>query len=668
MSSESSRSPLSPAADALDPAARLSEFRTDARFRLLVEQIQDFAILLIAPDGRYASWNSGVHRVLGYEEAEFIGEPAHLIFTPEDVSRGVPAAELEQAQRHGKADDDRWMVKKGGTRFWASGVTTRLSDDAGRLLGFGKVLRDLTEQKALQDRLLASEMALRESEERLRLALSAARVGTWRWDLRTGADTLDASLVRMLELGDRDMTVSLDQFFARLHPDDLVRTRAAFYDAVRRREPLRVEFRIVRADGGIRWMRGHGEIILGPDDTPQYLTGAVVDITEQRESDERLRQSQRIDAVGKLAGGVAHEVNNMMSVVIGFTDFLLDEFRPGDQRRKDLEQVRAAASRAARVTAQLLAFSRRQILQPRVLRVGEIVETLRPVLSRLLGEDKELVVRPAVDEAYVRADRGQLEQVIINLAINARDAMRQGGRLTIDTANVTLDDALQARHPEIAAAAGVYVMLAMSDTGHGMDQATLDRIFEPFFTTKPTGQGTGLGLAVVHGIVHQSEGYILAESAPGGGTTFRVYLPAVSPTGERGSRRSSPVVARGSGETILVVEDETLVRDLVVRLLERLGYICLEARDGKEALDLLASRLDRVDLVLTDIVMPRMNGRELADELARRWPALPILFMSGYTDGEMIQRDLLAPGAPFIQKPFDAKAAAAKLLPLLTER
>jgi PAS domain S-box-containing protein len=668
MSSESSRGPLSAAGHPLDPAAGLAEFRTDARFRLLVEQIQDFAILLITPDGRHASWNAGVHRVLGYEEAEFIGEPIHLIFTPEDVARGVPAAELEQAKRYGKADDDRWMLKKGGIRFWASGVTTRLSDDAGRLLGFGKVLRDLTAQKALQDRVEASELALRESEERLRLALSAGQVGTWRWDLRTQVDTLDASLVRMLELGDRDMHVTLDEFLARLQPDDRVKTRTALHEAVRRREPLRVEFRVVRADGGIRWMRDHGEVIVGPDGNAQYLTGAIVDITEQRESDERLRQSQRMETVGKLAGGVAHEVNNMMSVVLGFTDFLLDEFRPGDQRRKDLEQVRAAAGRAASVTAQLLAFSRRQILQPNVLRVGEIVDSLRPVLSRLLGEDKELVVRQAPDVGHVRADRGQLEQVIINLAINARDAMRQGGRLTIDTANATIDPTPAGQPRAQESPAGPYVMLTVSDTGHGMEQGTLERIFEPFFTTKPIGQGTGLGLAVVHGIIHQSDGYIVAESAPGEGTTFRIYLPAVSETGAPGNRPSAPVVVRGAGETILVVEDEALVRDFVVRLLERLGYTCLDAADGQEALEALAARREPVDLVITDIVMPRMNGRQLAEELGRRWPRLPILFMSGYTDDEMIRRDLLAPGAPFIQKPFDAKAVAARLLPLLGAR
>jgi two-component system cell cycle sensor histidine kinase/response regulator CckA len=633
---------------------------SDVRYRRLVEQIQDFAIFFITPDGRHGSWNAGVRRVLGYERDEFVGQPVGQIFVPEHVERGVPLNELEHARVHGSANDDRWMLKKGGIRFWASGVTTSLRDERGELLGFSKVLRDLTEQKALQDRAEASEAALRESEERLRLALTAARVGTWRLDLVSGRDTVDANLARMMELGEEDTVLTLDDFLARLHPEDRSRTRAAFDAAIRQRESLRVEFRVVCADGSIRWMRDHGEVIVDAAGEPRFLTGAAVDITEQREADERLAQSQRMEAVGKLAGGVAHEVNNMMSVVLGFTDFLLEEYRPGDRRRQDLEQVRTAAGRAASVTAQLLAFSRRQILQPTILRVGDTVEALRPVLARMLGEDKELVVRQA-DAGHVKADRGQLEQVVINLALNARDAMQHGGQLTIETADVTVDPTSHAQHPEATLPPGAYVMLALSDTGHGMDQTTLERIFEPFFTTKPTGQGTGLGLSVVHGIVHQSDGYIRPETAPGQGTTFRVYLPVASSPAERPARTTGPVVMPGHGETVLVAEDEPMVRSHVVRMLDRMGYTTVEAADGREALELLSARAAPVDLVLTDIVMPRLNGRDLATEISARWPDLPVLFMSGYADDEMSRRDLLTPEAPFIQKPFDSRGLAAKL-------
>ena len=662
MSPEPQENPLAAGPDAPAGPSSLADAGGEARFRVLVEQIRDFAIFLVTPDGRPASWNSGVRKVLGYDAAEFLEQPLERLFTPEDIAAGVPRGELETARTRGRASDDRWMVRKGGVRFWASGVTTSLWD-GGRLLGFGKVLRDLSEQKALQQRVEAGEIAMRQNDERLRLALSAARVGTWRVDLRDRTNTVDVNLARLLELGERDMTVPLEQFFDRVHPDDRERVRAAFDRAARAAEPIRTEFRIVWRDGSIRWLRDHGEVIVGGAGDPAYLTGAVADITEQRETDERLRQVQRMEAVGKLAGGVAHEVNNMMGVVLGFTEFLLDDFVPGDRRRRDLEQVREAAARAATVTAQLLAFSRRQILQPTLVKVSGVVEALRPVLARMLGEDKSLVIRAEPDVAYVKADRGQLEQVVINLSLNARDAMGPGGRLVIETQNVTVD--ATGNGPDGGVPAGCYVMLSLSDDGHGMDPATLERIFEPFFTTKPTGQGTGLGLSVVHGIVHQSDGFIRTDTAPGQGTTFRVYLPVANPATERQPRTTGPVLLPGRGETVLVVEDEPMVRSHVVRMLDRLGYTSLEAADGREALEVLSAKAGRVDLVLTDIVMPRMSGRDLATEVAERWPRLPVLFTSGYADDEMARRDLLTPEAPFIQKPFDARGLAAKLRTLL---
>jgi two-component system, cell cycle sensor histidine kinase and response regulator CckA len=641
------------------PSASLTDLASAARLQLLVEQIQDFAIFMITPDGRHATWNAGVERVLGYDEAAFLGQPVELIFTPEDVDRGVPAAELVTAREHGAANDDRWMQRRDGTRFWASGITVAVRDDGGRLLGFGKVLRDLTDQRLLLERLT-------ESDDRLRLAISAAGVGTWRWDLRTGTDTLDANLARLLELGESDTVVTLEQFFNRVHPEDRERTRAAFMDAVQRRDELQVEFRTVCHDGSVRWLRDHGEVVLDETGKPRYLTGAVLDITSQRLMDERLRASQRMDAVGKLAGGVAHEVNNMMSVVLGFTDFVLADLPPDDRRRRDLERVRTAAGRAATVTAQLLAFSRQQMLQPTVLRPADLLVTLEPVLHRLLGADRTLVLDVAPDTGHIVADRGQLEQVLINLALNARDAMGPGGQLTVAVRPILLDSRFTARHPEAASLLGPSVMLEVSDTGHGIDEMTRQRIFEPFFTTKPTGQGTGLGLAVVHGIVHQSGGHIEVESTPGAGTTFRILLPAVSETGQRSAAPAAPQASRGAGETILVVEDEPMVRQLVVRTLERLGYRCLEAGDGVEALRMLQAHGVPVDGVVTDLVMPHMNGRELAEHLAASRPGLPVLFMSGYTNDEMIRRNLLAPEAPFIQKPFEVEAFAAKLRSLLS--
>ena len=628
-----------------------------ARALLMVSQIEEYAVFMIAAEGYNLSWNPGVERVLGYTEDEFVGQPIQRIFTPEDVREGIPRGELEYARTHGRASDDRWMLRKNGTRFWASGITSALRDRNGQLLGYGKILRDLTAERELQDRLA-------ESEERLRSALAAARVATWRWDLRTEKDTIDAGLARLLELGNEDVTVTLEQFFARVHPEDRDRTRAAFERAVATAGGLDVEFRVVRADGSVRWLRDYGETVLDHAGQPQYLTGAVLDVTEQRESEEQLRQAQRMDAVGKLAGGMAHEVNNMMSVVLGFTDLVLGDLGPNDRRRHDLEQVRAAASRAAAVTGQLLAFSRRQLLKPTVVHPAEVVESLRPVLRRLLGEDRQLTVRAAPETPAVRADRGQLEQVLINLALNARDAMEQGGRLTMET-----DDAASAgselRQGDWDVPAGSYAMLTVHDTGHGMDPETLDRIFEPFFTTKPAGQGTGLGLAVVHGIIHQSGGFVRARSRPDAGTTFTIYLPAVPASIDAApSEDAAAEIPHGRG-TILIVEDEPMVRRLVVRTLEQLGYHCLEAGDGAEALELLQSRRQPIEAVVSDIVMPRMSGRELAEQIAAVRPGTRVLFMSGYTDDEMVRRHLLVPGAPFIQKPFETDDLARRLQELL---
>jgi two-component system cell cycle sensor histidine kinase/response regulator CckA len=640
------------------PAKPSPDLTTAERLYTLVEQIKDVAIFTLTPDGRVASWNPAVARVLGYDEGDFVGQSGSRLFTPEDRARGVPQQELAEAQ--GTASDDRWLVRKDGSRFWASGVTTSLWDEAGQLIGFGKVLRDLTEQKATQDR-------LEESEERLRLAIKAARVGTWRWDLRTNTDTLDENLARLLGLGANDVVTTIEDFFTRVHPDDRDRTREAFQDAVRRCTGLQVEFRVVGSDGVVRWLRDHGEVVVDEQDQPRFLTGTVVDITEQRTADERMRQVQRMDAVGKLAGGVAHEVNNMMTVALGFTDFLLKDLDQGDARRRDLEQVRAAG-RAATVTAQLLAFSRLQVLQPRVLSLIEIVDELQPVLQRLLGENKELHIHRPLSVYHVKADRSQFEQVLINLLLNARDAMPQGGRVTIETTNVILDATYMVRHPHPQTApvpSGPYVLLTVTDTGSGMDGATLQRIFEPFYTTKPMGQGTGLGLSVVYGIIKQSDGYIWAYSEPGQGTAFKVYLPAVTDTGERPPSPSSPATTPRGNETILVVEDEEMVRDWIVRFLEQQGYRCLAAVDGVEALQVMQAHTESIDLVVSDLLMPRMNGRELAEHLAGVQPDIPMLFLSGFTDDEMVRRNLLQSGAAFLQKPFDPQAFATMLRELL---
>jgi two-component system, cell cycle sensor histidine kinase and response regulator CckA len=628
----------------------------DRRFRVLVEQVRDYAIFMLDPEGRHTTWNEGVRRLLGYDEAEFVGRPGEILFTPEDRKRGEYERELRTAATEGRASDDRWLVRRDGSRFWASGITARMNDGDGRLVGFSKVFRDLTGQKEAEDR-------LRDSEERLRVALRAARMGIWRWHLPSNTQRVDGSMARLLGLGDDEVVESYEQFREHVLADDRDAVDAAFGHTVRTGEEMHVEFRVLWPDGSIRWLADHGQVVRDAEGRPEYLTGAAIDVTERKTAEERLLQAQRMDAVGHLAGGVAHEINNMMTAVLGFSALLLDRL-DGDERAADVRQIHRAAERAAGITRQLLAFGRRQLLRPRVLDLNRLVGGMEPMVRRVLGEDKVFAAELAPDLGPVRADPGQLEQVLLNLTLNARDAMPTGGTFTIRTRNVTIDgaDGLHSTGEELAS--GRYVVVEVSDTGHGMDGATRARAFEPFFTTKPFGQGTGLGLATVFGIVRQSGGTVRVHSAPGEGTTFEVFLPAVAGFAPAPDDAGEPQAERGSG-TVLVVEDEELVREFTCRSLAARGYRCLGVASGAEALDLVGGGTETIDAVVSDVVMPGMGGGAMADRLAELRPEVPVLFISAYTGEEVIRRGLLAPGVPFLQKPFTPDVLAERLRELL---
>jgi two-component system cell cycle sensor histidine kinase/response regulator CckA len=629
-----------------------SEDQSNRRFRVLVEQMQDYAIFMLDPDGRHATWNEGVLRLLGYEEREFLGQPGTILFTPEDRERGEPERELRTAAGEGRASDDRWLVRKNGSRFWAAGITARVSDQTGRLIGFSKVFRDLTQEKEAQDR-------LRDSEARLRVALRAARMGIWRWHLPTNTQRVDGSMARLLGLGEGEVVESYEQFREHIHPDDRARVDGAFLHAAQNSGDMHVEFRVVWPDGTLRWLSDHGEVVRDASGAPEYLTGAAVDVTERKLAEERLIQAQRMDAVGHLAGGVAHEINNMMTVVLGFSAMLLDSLSD-DSRASELRQIHRAASRAATITSQLLAFSRRQQLRPEVLNLNDWIRGIEHMLRRVLGEDKVFELDLAEDLGQVRADRGQLDQVALNLTLNARDAMPLGGSFTISTRNVSLPTRNAVAPPEDELPSGDYVTISLKDTGHGMDAATRSRIFEPFFTTKPVGQGSGLGLATVFGIVRQSGGTVRLVSNPGEGTTFSIYLPRIPTQPLPTTARQMPRGERGSG-TILVVEDEPQVRDFACRVLTAHGYQCVEATNGEEALEVMQQRGDTIAALVTDVVMPKLGGGALAEQVAKLRPTLPVLFTSAYSPDEVVRRGLIPADAPFLQKPFTPEALVAKL-------
>jgi signal transduction histidine kinase len=427
------------------------------------------------------------------------------------------------------------------------------------------------------------------------------------------------------------------------------------------------EIEIVRLDGSRAIFSMNAAPIRDASGTVTAAVTAFYDVTHRRRVEEHLRQVQQMDAVGRLAGGMAHEANNQMSVVLSASSFILKRGDVAEPVRRDVEAIRRAAERTATVTAQLLAFGRRQILRPQVIDLNEVIRDFSPVLRRTLGVETQLELRPDQAAHHVRADRGQIEQVLLNLALNARDAMPRGGRLAIVTQPVELNQEYSSFKTDVAVRPGQYVLLTVSDTGQGMDRATLKRIFEPFFTTKTVGQGTGLGLSTVYGIVKQSDGYVWAYSEPGQGSVFKIYLPSVQDrVSEPVSEQPVPLGAV-AGEAVLVVEDEEAVRSVVSRLLESEGYKVLQAEDGNEALGLIERSDGSIDLVITDVAMPTMNGRELAARIRTLRPKLPVLFISGYTDDEMVRRGLIEPDSPFLSKPFSPEALTAKVR-LLLER
>jgi two-component system, cell cycle sensor histidine kinase and response regulator CckA len=396
-----------------------------------------------------------------------------------------------------------------------------------------------------------------------------------------------------------------------------------------------------------------------------YYAVNVQDLTERRRAEEQIRQAQKMEAVGRLAGGVAHDFNNMMMIIMGFSDFLLTNLERSDPRWSDADEIRKAAERAMHLTRQLLGFGRQQLVARHVLSLNEVVSGMERMLRPLLGEDIKLTTRLSVGLGGVEADYGQLEQIVMNLALNARDAMRGGGRLIIETLDVELPEGYAYHNIGIDIPPGPYVMLIVNDTGHGMTPEIKARLFEPFFTTKPTTQNTGLGLATVYGIVVQSGGYIWVDSEPGKGTSFKICLPRVEPEGVSPEAPAEPAESARGCEKILLVEDEDAVRSVATRVLLNQGYTVIPARNGQEALRLLDDLGETIDLILTDVVMPDMGGRALAEHLQSRWPELKLIYMSGYAEGDKLQLDTDDAEGAFLQKPFCAEDLLLKVREVL---
>jgi two-component system cell cycle sensor histidine kinase/response regulator CckA len=401
----------------------------------------------------------------------------------------------------------------------------------------------------------------------------------------------------------------------------------------------------------------------GPDARPEYFIAIIEDITARKAIEQQLRQTQKMEAIGRLAGGIAHDFNNLLTAIVGYADLALNQVRRDDPLHQDLQSIRKAGESAASLTRQLLAFSRKQMLQPQIVDLNGVVSRMNTLLRRLIGEQIQLDRRLVQPVARVSADPGQIEQVILNLALNARDAMPGGGTLSIETANVTLDAAYVAAHP--GSSEGPHVMLAIGDTGVGMDRATQEHLFEPFYTTKELGKGTGLGLATVYGIIRQSGGSIVVDSERGRGTSIKVFLPKAEHGAETLDEPQAPGAAMAGTETILLVEDQREVRSVVHQMLARHGYTVVSAADGAEALDAARRHGRPIDLLVTDVVMPGMGSRVLVERLLSHQPQTRVLYMSGYTDDAVVQQGVLERSVAFIQKPFAAPALLQKIREVL---
>jgi PAS domain S-box-containing protein len=627
--------------------------RSEEYFRSLIENALDI-ITVIDTGGTIRYGSPSLKRVLGYEPQELIQRQFVSLVHPEDVSRVDEV--LASAETRGSTSQSvefRFRHKNGSWRVLEA-IGQHFNHDTSAP-SYVLNSRDITERKR-------DEEALRQANETLAAVIETSPLAIYTIDLKGHVTSWNTAAERMYGYTQADVMhrflpmVPQDEvppFLDRLGQTARGRSFAAIEGKRRRKDSTLIDVSMWSAP--LRDGSGavHGAVVV------------VADITDRKRLEEQFQQAQKMEAVGRLAGGVAHDFNNLLTVITGYCQMLLDRLEPADPAYEDMQQVLRAADRATTLTKQLLAFSRKQIVQPKVVDLNMLLRDMDHILKRLIGEDIDLHIETQAELGQVRVDPGQLEQVIINLAVNARDAMPKGGKLTVELRNAYIDDSFIARH--FAVAPGAYVLLAVSDTGVGIPPEVQQHLFEPFFTTKEKGRGTGLGLSTSYGIVKQNAGEILVYSEVGVGTTFKIYLPRVD---EPVSVERTPVVelpVRRGTETILIVEDEEGVRRVLLEMLTQQGYNVLVASSGPEALELCAKEHADIELLITDVIMPKMSGRELADRLRDCRENLKVLFVSGYTDSAIVHHGILEPGTVFLQKPFTPEQLATKVREVLDD-
>ena len=627
-------------------------FEREELFQLITENVADM-IAVVDMEGRRLYNSPSYNRVLGYTQEELKSSSSFDQIHPDDRNRVQKAGAEARRTGVGKPLEYRMRHKDGTWRVLESTASV-IRSRAGEPEKLVVVNRDITERKEAAE-------SLRVSESGFRSMIEDAPYGIYRAGIGGQLLRANPALQRMLGYE------KLDELLDASLPGDIFNDRSEFNKLKELLENASefkdVEVELKRRDGAPITVRCSGRRVKAEHDSEPRFDVFAEDVTERRVLERQLRMAGKMEAVGRLSGGIAHDFNNLLGVIIGYSQVLKRKLSSDTHLLECAEEIEKAGQRAASLTRQLLAFSRQQILTPSILKLNDLVLDMVKMLPRLLGEDITVTTSLSADLGMVKADQGQVEQVIMNLAVNARDAMPEGGDLRIETANVELDQSYCWQHP--GAKPGQYVMLAVIDSGTGIDADTLTHIFEPFFTTKEVGKGTGLGLATVYGVVKQSGGYIWVDSKVEHGATFQIFLPRVAEPRAEVATTAPTVDTIGGTETILLVEDSEPLRKLTQSFLESHGFRVLVAQDGAEALYLETQYSGKIDLLLTDVVMPGMNGRILAEKLTPKQPGMRVLYISGYTDSFVARRGVLEQGMVLLHKPFTEDVLVKKVREVL---
>ncbi|MGD9973141.1 MAG: PAS domain S-box protein, partial [Desulfatirhabdiaceae bacterium] len=644
--------------------AEAAERQTAVRHRTLIDTIPDL-IWLKDLNGVYLSCNPTFERFFGARESEIIGKTDYD-FVNKDLADFFREHDRKSISAgHPCINEERLTFADGGYQGLFETIKTPMRDADGNLVGVLGIARDITGRKT-------AEEALKENEQRYKQAENLGHVGNWEYDLVTekfwGSD--EAKRIYGFDPDSRKFTVDEVENCI----PERERVHQALVDLMEKNEPYNLEFEIRPVSGPkTRIIRSIAEIMKDDSGAPIKVVGVIQDITDRKtaekeklELEAQLRQSQKMEAIGRLAGGVAHDFNNMLSIILGNSEIIMDDLGQTNPFLSNLQEIHKAAERSTNLTRQLLAFARRQTIEPKILNLNQVVADMLKMLQRLIGEDITLTWLPATELWTVKIDPSQVDQIMANLCVNARDAIRGVGKVTIETGNTVFNADYCRDHAGFIP--GDFVMIAVSDNGSGMDQETLANLFEPFYTTKDIGQGSGLGLATVYGIVKQNNGFINVYTEPGDGSTFKIYLPVhAQPVVTQQKEDLQKTTPKGN-ETILVVEDETAILKMTRMMLERLGYTVLAASTPNEAIRIVEeSGLNAIHLLMTDVVMPEMNGRDLSKRLLGLSPNMKCLFMSGYTANVIAHHGVLDAGVHFINKPFSRQDLSIKIREVLDQ-